>query len=184
MPDQHSTVVGGSTAQRVRNCPASVGLAAKLPPKPAGPAAIRGTALHTVMERHFEEDTDLSAFEGITFDTKDGPYTVTADDVGQCRLAVKALDKLLAQTGAVNFDLEVRVEYGGDIPQAFGTVDFLGWNGKWIILADWKFGYNPVTAENNEQLLFYAGALRRTRPELFNGKRKIMLAIIQPAKED
>ena len=43
---QHSNIVGGSTAKRVMACPASVGLAAKMPPQPASSYANEGTLLH------------------------------------------------------------------------------------------------------------------------------------------
>jgi hypothetical protein len=41
----HSTIVGGSTASRVINCPGSVALVAKMPPRPSSSYADEGTLL-------------------------------------------------------------------------------------------------------------------------------------------
>ena len=46
---QHSSIVGGSTAKRVINCPGSVALVAKMPPKPSSKFADEGTLLHNVI---------------------------------------------------------------------------------------------------------------------------------------
>ncbi len=46
---QHSSIVGGSTAKRVINCPGSVALVAKMPPKPSSKYADEGTLLHNVI---------------------------------------------------------------------------------------------------------------------------------------
>ena len=46
---QHSNIVGGSTAKRVINCPGSVALVQKMPPKPSNKYADEGTLLHNVM---------------------------------------------------------------------------------------------------------------------------------------
>ena len=46
---QHSSIVGGSTAKRVINCPGSVALVAQMPPKPSSVYADTGTLLHNVI---------------------------------------------------------------------------------------------------------------------------------------
>ena len=43
---KHSNIVGGSTAERVINCPGSVKLVEKMPPKPSSTFAAAGTVLH------------------------------------------------------------------------------------------------------------------------------------------
>jgi hypothetical protein len=50
----HSSIVGGSTAKRVINCPASVALCAKMPPKPSSTFADRGTLLHDAIANVLE----------------------------------------------------------------------------------------------------------------------------------
>ena len=45
----HSNIVGGSTAKRVINCPGSVALVAKMPPKPSSEYADKGTLLHNAI---------------------------------------------------------------------------------------------------------------------------------------
>jgi hypothetical protein len=43
---KHSNIVGGSTAERVINCPGSVKLVATMPPKESSSYADEGTLLH------------------------------------------------------------------------------------------------------------------------------------------
>lgn len=47
-------IYGGSTAKFWSNCPAWAAEMARLPPQIAGPAALRGTALHTGAEKYFQ----------------------------------------------------------------------------------------------------------------------------------
>ena len=50
----HSNIVGGSSAKRVINCPASVALVAKMPPQAESEHAARGTLLHNVIAEILE----------------------------------------------------------------------------------------------------------------------------------
>ena len=52
---QHSNIVGGSTAKRVINCPGSVVLVQKMPPKPSNEHADRGTLLHNAISAILED---------------------------------------------------------------------------------------------------------------------------------
>ena len=55
----HSHIVGGSTAKRVINCPGSVALCQKVPPKPSSKYADEGTLLHNVMAEILGSDKEL-----------------------------------------------------------------------------------------------------------------------------
>ena len=54
----HSSIVGGSSASRVVNCPGSVALVQKMPPKPSSVHADRGTLLHDAMALMLKEKID------------------------------------------------------------------------------------------------------------------------------
>ena len=55
----HSSLVGGSTASRVINCPGSVALVAKMPPRPSSEYADKGTLLHDTI-------SDILPFHSVT----------------------------------------------------------------------------------------------------------------------
>jgi len=61
---QHSTIVGGSTAKRVINCPGSVALVQQVPPKPSSSYADEGTLLHNVIATILETNKSARDFLG------------------------------------------------------------------------------------------------------------------------
>jgi hypothetical protein len=81
------------------------------------------------------------------------------------------------------YEVETRVHFGDLLPGVFGSTDLMGRIGNKAIILDWKFGSGViVTAEENEQLMFYAAAAMRT-PEaqwVFDGATEVELVIIQP----
>jgi hypothetical protein len=64
---QHSSIVGGSTAKRVINCPGSVKLVQQMPPKPSSEHADRGTLLHEVIAELLEFDKPPQQCIGATY---------------------------------------------------------------------------------------------------------------------
>ena len=65
----------------------------------------------------------------------------------------------------------------------FGSTDLMGRIGSKAIILDWKFGSGvAVSAEENEQLMFYAAAAMRTPDAqwVFDGATEIELIIVQP----
>jgi hypothetical protein len=83
----------------------------------------------------------------------------------------------------MSYEVETRVGFGDLLPGVFGSTDLMGRIGNKAIILDWKFGSGViVTAEENEQLMFYAAAAMRT-PEaqwVFDGATEVELVIIQP----
>ena len=61
----HSSIVGGSTASRVINCPGSVALVQKMPPKPSSEFADRGTLLHDAISLILEEKHTIASVVGM-----------------------------------------------------------------------------------------------------------------------
>ena len=176
----HSLIVGGSTAKRVINCPGSVALVAKMPPKPSSADADRGTLLHNAMAAILDSDTVTP--ESMLWTTYKGE-TLTGELLSEKILpALAALDAIDPE-GVMEYAVETVVGFGAYLPGVFGSADLLGRLGNRAVVLDWKFGDGvAVSAEENEQGLFYAAAAMRT-PEtawVFDGAEEIEIVIVQP----
>jgi len=173
---KHSTVVGGSTAKRVMNCPGSVALVQLAPPSPSSVYADKGTLLHTAISEMLlgEDDVIGMTYEGQTLD-----QDMIDDKINPALALLDTLDP----DGEMKLALETRVGFGNYLPGAFGSCDVLGRIGNTAYVIDWKFGDGiAVAAEDNEQLMYYAAAAMRT-PEVawvFDGAVAIECVIIQP----
>jgi hypothetical protein len=178
---QHSNIVGGSTAKRVINCPASVNLVNTVPPKGSSGYADEGTMLHAAMAEHWEKGFKPATYIGF----EHSGVTLDEDLYGRKFLpAIKAVDEL-DPDGLMEYAVETLVSFEGEqeLEGVFGSTDFLGRIGDTAYVIDWKFGDGVfVEAEDNQQLLFYAAAAMRT-PKVswvFKGATKIVMAIVQP----
>lgn len=176
---QHSSIVGGSTAKRVINCPASVALCAKMPPKPSSEHADRGTLLHNVIAELLEFDKKPEQCIGAQY--KD--QTLTQELIDEKIIpALEALDEIDPEK-QMEYMVETRVSFGDFLPGVFGSTDLLGRKDKRAIVLDWKFGDGvSVDAVENPQLMFYAAAAMRTPAAqwVFEGAEEIECIIVQP----
>ncbi|HWN85878.1 MAG TPA: DUF2800 domain-containing protein, partial [Vicinamibacterales bacterium] len=192
---KHSAIVGGSTAGRLLNCPASLAAIRALPPSADQPSeyAEEGTFAHAVMDLLMRERAaalphDVSAHLGKMFYDR---QLLREHLDSMIRPALEQLAQLEEDHAEADpfevVGVEQRVVFPG-IPGAFGTVDLILRNSRFIILADWKFGQGVgVRAEYpdgagvivNPQLMYYAAGALKTKPRLFAGRR-IIVAIIQP----
>ena len=177
----HSTIVGGSTAKRVINCPASVALVNKVPPKGSSDYANEGTMLHNAIAEYWEKSHKPETFigyehSGVTldedlFERKFLPAIKAIDDLDPLAMMQYAVETL------VSFPTEPELE------GVFGSTDFLGRIGNCAYVIDWKFGDGVyVEAEENPQLLFYAAAAMAT-PKVewvFKDVTTVMMVIVQP----
>jgi hypothetical protein len=76
--------------------------------------------------------------------------------------------------------VEKRVSFGMYLPGVYGTADVIASSGENVlVVADWKFGAQPVMAAGNEQLLFYAAAARRSKPR-WGETVACTMVIVQP----
>ncbi len=176
---QHSSIVGGSTAKRVINCPASVALCAKMPPKPSNEHADRGTLLHNVIAELLEFDKKPEQCIGATY--KDQVLTQELIDE-KIIPALAALDEIDPEK-RMEYMVETRVGFGDFLPDVFGSTDLLGRRDNRAFVIDWKFGDGVVVdAVENPQLLFYAAAAMRTEAAkwVFEGADEIECIIVQP----
>ena len=204
-PEEHSDIVGGSTAARLLNCPRSYALSKLVPDvETDSPYAREGTALHELMAAILSKGADPLTLLPFTYERRNDEgevewsFTVDLDlwrDVGQ--VALDQFDNFcdyiedLAED-EITMVIERRCALPG-IAGAFGTSDVIWRCGRFSGVWDWKFGNGPVKAEENAQLLFYARAAMSDYPEFFGGKagdsfedldptRAIYLTICQPKR--
>ena len=176
---QHSNIVGGSTAKRVINCPGSVALVQKMPPKPSSEHADRGTLLHNMMEEILTSGDAPESFIGARYNDQ----ILTQDLIDEkIKPAMEALDAI-APDQTMEYEVETRVGFGDLLPGVFGSTDLIGRIGSRAIVLDWKFGDGVmVEVEENPQLMFYAAAAMRTKEAAwaFEGATEIEMVIVQP----
>jgi CRISPR/Cas system-associated exonuclease Cas4 (RecB family) len=175
----HSNVVGGSTAKRVMNCPGSVALCAKMPPKPSSKYADEGTLLHNVMDLILTTNQTPESFVGMEYKDIKLTQELIEDKVYP---ALQLLDQVDPKK-EMEYATETRVGFGDYLPDVFGSTDLLGRIGSRAIILDWKFGSGvAVDAEENQQLMFYAAAAMRTKESqwVFEGATEIECIIVQP----
>jgi len=177
----HSNIVGGSTAKRVINCPGSVALCQKVPPRPSSKYADEGTLLHNVMAEMLGSDKELRH----VLDMEYNGIKLTGELIDEkVRPALDAINEI-DPDAQLEFAVEQTVSFGDLIPGVFGSCDLIGRIGDRAIILDWKFGDGvAVEAEENSQLLFYTAAAIRT-PALewvFKDAKEIECIIVQPPK--
>ena len=181
--DRAHSFVGGSTAKRVLNCPASVNLCARYPNVETSFAA-QGTALHEAIDLIFQGKTENdSDVIGLVFNGHEITKELFDDAIVPALAAWDALEKEL---GGIEYFNEKRVVFPG-IDGAYGTVDIVGMAGDRSIVWDWKFGRGvAVTANWNEQLMYYAYAAAHTYPtdRFFDKDKPIEVFICQPMVRD
>ncbi len=164
---EHSSTVGGSSANRVINCPSSRLLNKHMPGQEWSEASARGTALHEVVEKCIKE--------GYLSPTKFIGHVIEQIEMTEELLDDKAVpaiayfNKLLSDCEGISFSLEKRVGFDQlddddtwYIPGAFGTADVIFDDGEDRCgIIDWKFGDGVmVSAQDNDQMRFYlAGAI-------------------------
>lgn len=189
-PEEHSDIVGGSTAARRIGCPASYKLEQLVPRDDRGSVyAQEGTALHELMAMALRDGIEPTDLLPYTFNAPQGwSFTVDRDlwdDKGEPALA--AFDAYVAQVEKeigqpMRLLVERRVQFP-DISGAFGTADIIGRCGDELFVMDWKFGHGLVSPDNNKQLLFYASGALNTEREWVGEVQydtPVTLAIIQP----
>jgi hypothetical protein len=176
---QHSTIVGGSTAKRVMNCPGSVALVAKMPPKPSSKYADTGTLLHNVIADVLDGNASPQDFLGAVHADIALDQTLIDTKLLPALAALDAIDP----DKKLEFATETVVGFGDLIPGVFGSADFIGRIGDRAIMLDWKFGDGvAVEVEENPQLMFYVAAAMRTDAAkwAFEGAAEIECIIVQP----
>ena len=172
----HSSIVGGSSADRVIHCPGSVALCREVPGSGTSDFAEEGTALHEAM--NFILETDLDSDRDVIGHKFNG-YEITESLYDEC---IDPCIEFFDTIKDFDYFCEKRMEFKG-VPGAFGTVDIIGTTPEKTVILDWKFGGGvPVTADENSQLMFYAYAALHD-PQLstyFSPDKPVELIIAQP----
>jgi Protein of unknown function (DUF2800) len=193
MPSRHSSVVGGSSAARIINCPGSPLMLAKLPEITDRDSffSIEGTVCHTIMEKLITGKFKIDKLP-VAIIEKGTEIRITPELIHDAiQPAWDYWQDLLTKIDT--WQIETEVEFPG-IKGAFGTADVLGRDDRDNItyVTDWKFGSGEAVkavypdgddlfAEIvNEQLMFYACGARHTQPEFFPAGCRVILTIVQP----
>ena len=176
---QHSSIVGGSTAKRVINCPGSVTLVAQMPPKPSSVYADTGTLLHNVIADVLDGKATPQDFLGAVH----ADVTLDQDLIDRKLLPALAALNEIDPEREMEYAVETIVGFGDLLPGVFGSADIVGRINDTAYIVDWKFGDGvAVDVEENPQLMFYAAAAMRTPAAqwAFEGATKVELVIVQP----
>jgi hypothetical protein len=206
----HSSIVGGSTAARLLNCPGSYAAIMALPPGSDKPSeyALEGSAMHEIIASRMNLRKAAEAAEAAEADGVDWQrdFSAILSSMPDDRLLYRELTQEHINTmisPALDALLELEKHYGGGfkvlaversvdfpgIPGAHGTCDLILGSNTHILHVDWKFGQgigvralypDPAGDIVNAQLLFYIAAAMHSARHLFKGNKTIIGAIIQP----
>ena len=167
MPDIHLRF-GGSTATRTLNCPAWPNVADLAPQLDrTSPAAARGTMLHDIMEKHYEDGDDIGDL------CKD----LSEDDRTAIDYALNATEAVLDKYACDELVCEEMVTLG---PNIGGSADMIACGPDVVLVIDYKFGHAPVTNTDQFSLYALAGIATKSTQDMFRNRR-VVSAIIQPA---
>lgn len=163
---------GGSQAERILNCPASVILSRGIPNK-SNVAADGGTAAHACLEFIINNRKGLKKVatrKKILAQAKRGK-TVIDDEDGSPKRTVRWDDDMIAHALHALTYIESIVAPDGDVfvetrldtskfttKGQFSTLDvsIANWSARNLIIIDYKYGKHPVEVKKNSQLIYYA----------------------------
>ena len=209
IPEVHSSIVGGSTSERLLACPGSWQASMSLPAVLTGRTsdyAEEGTAMHAVMAEamgcHDGAGSDGWPEWDMFIGRKFHDRVVTKEHVDtMLEPARRLLEELEDSYGGKNnfvlhagdgTGIEKRVRFPG-ISGAFGTCDLILQSDNAVLHVDWKFGagvgvsaiYRDADGGErvNAQLMYYLTGAMNTYPRLYSNGRALIVAIIQPRAE-
>jgi hypothetical protein len=207
---EHSSLVGGSTADRRINCPASYQLEQKVPKGIKEKSSIyadEGTALHECMAYILRNDIILKELDDKILGMEFAGFIMTREMVDEAIVpCIEFINELMdthADEGEMQFMVECRVEIPG-IAGAFGTADVIARTNERSIGIDWKFGagvpvsawyYEDVTGDDgvtvqfcrpNAQLCYYNRGGMHTFPHMYEDDPNwtVDMYIVQPRVYD
>lgn len=180
---------GGSTAARTLQCEAWKSLSKGIP-NDSNDFADEGTLLHNAMEVIYDTDRDSIDCIGMQYEEQ-----VLTEELCNDKLlvAVGAMDTLLDEYD-INDDYLCEVEVVLIPEVAGGTIDFFGIGhitlldnegAKVALFVDYKFGYNDVAPDSDQNFKYAASALTDPKTAaLLEDIDIFIFAIVQPAKAD
>lgn len=197
--DDHSTIIGGSTAERRIYCEASYSLERRIPARvkeKSSSYADEGTALHSAMEHALNAGIlDPDELVGFVCPKTGIKLTQAMVDDGLAPIFdfLDALEAELESEGGIQYLAERKLAFPG-VDGAFGTVDYVARTDKRSIVIDWKFGvgvevkakYDFPEEHVNSQPMFYATSALAELPSMFgeNDDWPVDIYIAQPRLKD
>lgn len=200
----HSSLVGGSTADRRIGCPASYQEEARVPAhikNKSSSYADEGTALHAAMEYIMKENIFEEDLEELVLGREfgDPPYVMTQELIDEALLpCMDYIDLLMEEykdEGEFRFEVETRCQMPG-IPDAFGTTDFIFRTDRRSGIIDYKFGAGVLvkayyieedgSKRPNSQGMFYGRSALHTIPHMFEDRPNwpVEIHILQPRAQN
>lgn len=173
MPTTHK-IYGGSNADIWVYCAGSTYLNTQVPPRPAGAAALEGSAQHAVMEQLLNDgNLEPPHFLGSTI----LGVTLTAEHINAIDIA---LEEYMAIVDTFPEDAKLFSERSVDLSlESGGTMDAGIVHGTRAAVIDFKFGQIEVDSEGL-QGLFYGVCARKSEPAFAN-ITQLDVYVIQPA---
>ena len=151
-----------SSRYRYKACPGSVNESKKYPEKPSGPSAIDGTHTHTLLEHCVKSGLiQADTMVGQLMTDHEGSFHVEADRAERVQLVIDYVRSRMAQLGS---DCQLWAERKVDPSHMVGRHDMKGTVDitlvsqarRTIEIIDLKDGFDPVSADGNEQMEVYA----------------------------
>lgn len=184
---QHSKF-GGSNASRWLNCPGSVALLETVPAKGSSRYAEEGTLAHAFAAYMLENgERSIMSYVGTTLDAQVGAVPLSEEMAAAIQVYLDAVWAEFDKTPEAElyveqrFDLEIDGTEKGDVG---GTNDAMVYHPstKRLVVFDYKHGVGvSVTAEDNDQLKFYAAGAAFSNPWPI---ADLILVIVQPRARD
>lgn len=182
LSNQHSkrkhSDFAASSSHRWLNCPASVELSKKAPPKEENKYTLEGTTAHECLE--FIVRRWGAKDKGMADALKKWPKEMVAHALDSAKTIFK-----LKPSPTAKLLIETRVILKHINKGLFGTLDY-AWVDEWgeLVIIDFKYGagvpvlpFDEETNEPNSQLMYYASGIAALYNYEFS---HIKLAIIQP----
>lgn len=179
MAGRHSRL-SPSAASRWVACPGSVTLSERYPDSGSSESAAEGTASHWVGEQMLLGKPTPAPGTCCP----DNGVILNMEMIDGAHEYVATVRQVATHTTAVQLHVEDRLPAQRIHPECFGTVDCWFWlpYSQELHIFDYKFGWQPVEARNNWQLICYAaGAMDKMGIDGIRDQQiTVVLHIVQP----
>lgn len=173
--------IGGSSAERVINCPGSVRLSMRAPDYHDDEFSGPGRVAHKVAEWALEAGFDVDDLVGRTVTVDDKIVEIEPDLAEPVGAYVRCVREHFAAADRSTIQVETRVSLDAFDKALAGTADcsFLSPKEETLYLFDYKHGAGvPVEIEDNPQFKFYGLGRLLTLPD--RRISRVKLVVVQP----
>lgn len=186
MSDRDHADFGGSSADKVLNCPGYLNAVKGLPESPPSDASVEGTAHHALNEHLLRSGQNAEDWVGKPWigeiPEKWAKNVYTDDSVERFKVWLKAVYDY-ADPLAFTTKMEERVVMSSIDASIFGSADLIAWSveEKTLVVKDYKNGFHEVSVTETPQLPFYAVAGVDTFGIPVRDDWQVVLVIVQPS---